>query len=115
MKRQALPSLDRKIIFLRADFEENDAGEEIATGWSEFAKVRASYTSISDGERLRAAAVQQKAEARFVVRWHAPLASLDGEKRLRFEGADWHITGIKEIGRHRGLEISAWKIQKAGG
>lgn len=106
---------DRKVTFLTSVVEKNDAGEMEAVGWQEGRKAWASYTPVSDGERLQAAAVQQKAEARFVVRWHASLASLDGENRLHFEGADWHVTGIKEVGRRRALEISAWKIHKAGG
>ncbi|MFC4216446.1 phage head closure protein [Pseudophaeobacter arcticus] len=107
--------LDRKVTFLTAVVEENDAGEMVATEWQEGRKAWASYTPVSDGERLQAAAVQQKADARFVVRWHPGLAGVDGENRLRFDGTDWHITGIKEIGRRRGLEITAWRLKKAGG
>ena len=106
---------DRKVTFLTSVVEKNDAGEMEAASWQEGRKAWASYTPVSDGERLQAAAVQQKAEARFVVRWSKALAVITGENRLRFEGTDWHITGIKEIGRRRGLEISAWKIHKAGG
>lgn len=115
MKRQGLPPLDRLVVILQADLEENDAGEQVSTGWSEITKERANYTPVSDGERLRAAAVEQKTEARFVVRWSKALAGIDGENRLRFEGDDWHITGVKEIGRRRGFEISAWRLGKAGG
>ena len=100
---------DRKITVLTAVIAENEAGEQVATGWQAGAKAWASYTPVSDGERLRAAAIEQKAEARFVTRWSKALAGIDGQNRLRFEGADWQITGVKEIGRRRGLEISAWK------
>ncbi|WP_295451219.1 head-tail adaptor protein [uncultured Pseudophaeobacter sp.] len=115
MKRQALPPFDRRVSLLGAQVEENDAGETVATGWNEIAQARANYAPVSDGERLRAAAVEQKAEARFVVRWSKALAVITGENRLRFDGTDWRITEIKEIGRRRGLEISAWRLKKAGG
>ncbi|MCD9149978.1 head-tail adaptor protein [Pseudophaeobacter flagellatus] len=115
MKRQALPPLDRRVSLLGTQYEENEAGENVATGWDEIAKARANYAPVSDGERLRAAAVEQKVEARFVMRWSKALAVITGENRLRFDGADWHITGIKEIGRRRMLEISAWRVKKAGG
>lgn len=107
---------DRKITFLAAVEEKDpDSGEVVATGWEEAGFAWASFTPVSDGERLRAAAVEQKAEARFVTRWTKALAGIDGGNRLRFDGADWQITGAKEVGRHRGLEFSAWKILKAGG
>jgi SPP1 family predicted phage head-tail adaptor len=104
---------DRKITFLAATEEKDpDSGEAVATGWGEGVSAWASFTPVSDGERLRAAAVEQKAEARFVTRWTRALAEIDGGSRLRFDGADWQITGVKEVGRRRGLEFSAWKIRK---
>ncbi|MEQ3671534.1 head-tail adaptor protein [Pseudophaeobacter sp.] len=116
MTRQGLPALDRKITFLAAtEGKDPDSGEVVATGWGEVASARASFTPVSDGERLRAAAVEQRAEARFVTRWTRALAEIDGQNRLRFDGADWQITGVKEVGRHLGLEFSAWKIREAGG
>jgi SPP1 family predicted phage head-tail adaptor len=116
MRRELLPGLDRKITFLVATEEKDpDSGEAMATGWGPAGSAWASFTPVSDGERLRAAAVEQKAEARFVTRWTRALAGIDGGSRLRFDGADWQITGVKEVGRWRGLEFSAWKIRKAGG
>jgi head-tail adaptor len=116
MTRQGLPALDRKITFLAAtEGKDPDSGEVVATGRGEVASARASFTPVSDGERLRAAAVEQKAEARFVTRWTRALTEIDGGNRLRFDGADWQITGAKEVGRRRGLEFSAWKIREAGG
>ncbi len=104
---------DRKITFLAAVEEKDpDSGEALATGWEEGVSTWASFTPVSDVERMRAAAVEQKAEARFVTRWTRALAGIDGRSRLRFDGADWQITGAKEVGRRRGLEFSAWKIRK---
>lgn len=114
MSRRQLPPLDRKISVLGADFVENDAGEQVQGEWSVRHHAWASYEPVSDVERLRAAAVEQKIEARFTVRWTRALALITGENRLRFEGADWQITGIKEIGRRKRLEISAWKTGQAG-
>ncbi|WP_109466357.1 phage head closure protein [Albibacillus kandeliae] len=110
MKTVEVPRLDRRIVFLRAVVEENEAGELEALAWDEFASARASYEPVSDGERLRAAAVEQKTDARFRVRWTSRLAMVTGEFRFRFDGSDWRITGIKEIGRRQFLEISAWRL-----
>ncbi|WP_417699882.1 phage head closure protein [Pseudophaeobacter sp.] len=106
---------DRRITILQASFEENDAGEMVATGWDEYARPWAAFAPVSDGERLRAAAVEQKSDARFVVSWSARLAAVTGAFRLRFDGEDWRISGIKELGFRNGLEITAWRVKKAGG
>ncbi|UWR61383.1 phage head closure protein [Phaeobacter inhibens] len=103
---------DRRITILQAETAENDAGEQVAASWGEYAKPWASYEPVSDGERLRAAAVEQKTDARFQVIWSPRLATVNGEYRLRFDGADWRITGIKEIGFRERLEISAWRLGK---
>lgn len=110
MKAGTAPRLDRRIVILKASFAENEAGEEVPTGWADYASVRAEYTPVSDGERMRAAAVEQKAEARFTVRYSARAAEILGANRLRFEGADWEITGSKETGRRRWIEITAWRV-----
>lgn len=103
-------SLDRRITICKSQEQKNTIGETIATGWVAVATVWATYAPISDGERLRAAAVEQKADARFTVRYSARLAEINGTHRLIHDGAEWQITGIKEIGRRRGLEITAWRL-----
>ena len=45
---------DRRILFLEARREENDAGEQEVTGWEELFYRWAAYEPVSDGERLRA-------------------------------------------------------------
>ncbi len=103
---------DRKIIILQALTTENEAGEEVPGPWSEYASPWAAYQPVSDGERMRAAAVEQKTDARFQVVWTPRLALVDGEFRIRFDGADWRITGIKEVGFRERLEITAWRLGK---
>lgn len=110
MRAGTAPRLDRRIVILEAGFAENEAGEEVATGWAEYAEERAEYTPVSDGERMRAASVEQKTDARFVVRWSTRLAAVSGENRIRFDGADWQITGVKELGRGLWIEITVWKV-----
>jgi SPP1 family predicted phage head-tail adaptor len=106
---------DRRIIILQATFEKNAAREMVATGWEPYARPWAAFAPVSDGERLRAAAVEQKSDARFVVSWSARLAAITSAFRLRFDGDDWRITGIKELGFRNELEITAWRLKKAGG
>ena len=103
--------LDRTVTFLEAATSKSPTGNKTRTVWNELFPVAASYQALSDGERWRAGAVEQKAEARFTVRYSARSAAILGANRLRFEGADWEITGSKEIGRRRWIEITAWKIR----
>lgn len=105
--------LDRRVEVLQVKTRRNGLGERVAEGWTTIATVRAKYLPVSDGERLRAAAVEQKSDARFTLRLSRSVASIDGGHRLRFEGADWEITAVKPVGR-RWIEVSAWKIRKKG-
>ncbi|MFN3584839.1 phage head closure protein [Phenylobacterium sp.] len=98
--------LDRRVTLLYATTEPNGLGEEVET-WRTLATVWASYSPTSDGERVRAAEVAAVIEARFRIRWSRSLTALTPKNRLRFEGREFNIIGVKEIGRREGLEISA--------
>jgi len=104
--------LDRRVTILERVSEKTATGNMRTTGTAELLTVSASYEPLSDGERWRAGAVEQKAEARFVLRYSARAAAVIGDNILRFEGADWEITGTKEIGRRKWIEVTAWKIRE---
>ncbi|WP_052269525.1 phage head closure protein [Leisingera sp. ANG-M6] len=104
--------LDRKVIFLEAVAGKNGLGEKRRDDWQELFTVPAGFEPVNDSERWQAGAVEQKADARFTVGYTARTAAITGENRLRFEGRDWRITGVKEIGRRRWLEFTAWKIRQ---
>ncbi|MCI5095776.1 MAG: head-tail adaptor protein [Rhodobacteraceae bacterium] len=101
--------LDRKIQILKHNGGKNPLGERIKDGFDPGVTYPASYSPVSDGERFRSGQVEAVSVARFVVRWSATSAAITGEDRLRFEGEDWEVSGIKEIGRRRWIEITAWR------
>jgi len=101
--------LDRRIVIGKSDEIDIGLGETKAGAFAAIATVWAVYEPVSDGERMRAAAVEQKTDARFTVRYSSLLASIDGTCLIQFDGSDWQITGVKEIGRRRWLEITAWR------
>ena len=105
---------NRRVAFLVAVKVKNEARELVADRWDEHCAAWAKYLPVSDGEKLRAAAVEQRTDARFQTRWSPNLAQVTGAFRLRFQGFDWRITGVKEIGLREGLEFTAWKIEKPG-
>ena len=98
--------LDRRVTIQRITSRTQDAyGGEVAV-WSDLATVWAEVRPISDGERWRTGEAQIAAVAthRFCIRWGLGVGPLD---RLQYEGRVYEITGVKEIGRRVGQEITA--------
>jgi SPP1 family predicted phage head-tail adaptor len=107
--------LDRRISFVAPNLVPIGMGETKEDGWASVATRWAKYTPVSDAEKLRAAAVEQKTDARFVVRYSAQLAALDGEHKIEFDGDRWEISGVKVLGRRQWLEFTAWRVDRTGG
>lgn len=103
--------LDRQVTFLEGSTAKNGLGEKKRDVWQELFPVQAGFEPVSDNERWQAGAVEQKADARFTVGYTARTAAITGENRLRFEGSDWQISGVRVIGR-RWLEFTAWKVRQ---
>lgn len=98
--------LDRRVQFLRATLA--DDGLASAETWDDYGlPVWASKADISDGERWRAGEVAAHITTRFRVRWSQFTADITPKDRLECEGRTYDITGIKEIGRREGIEITA--------
>jgi head-tail adaptor len=114
MKAGSAPRLDRRITFVMPKTVPLGLGETKIDGWDLVADERAEFTAISDAEKLRAAAVERKSDARFVVRWSRQLAALDSTAQIEFDGSRWEITGMKEIGRSKWLEFTTWCIVGPG-
>lgn len=98
--------LDRRITIRRVVSEtKNAVGGKVQT-FGDLKTVWAQVKSISDGERWRAQELQVGAIAthRFTIRWGVGVTVLD---RIRFDGREFEISGVKEIGRRVGQEITA--------
>lgn len=95
--------LDRRVTIQRAAVLTNDLGEEVPT-WSEHATVWAQVVPVSDGERWRAAEVGAAVTTRFRIRWGFGVTP---EDRIAYDGRIYDVTGVKEIGRREGQEITA--------
>lgn len=98
--------MDRRLQFLRAAL--TDDGYSAVETWADYGSpVWAAKIEISDGERWRAGAVDASVTTRFRIRWSSFSAELTPKDRLSCEGRVFNITGIKELGRRDGLEITA--------
>src|SRR5690554_282087 len=95
--------LDRRITINRAGSVTNAYGEIVET-WADLATVWAKVEPISDGERWRAAEVAAHVTTRFTIRWGLGVTPQD---RILYEGREFEIAGVKEIGRREGQEITA--------
>lgn len=103
----AAGSLDRRIQLLRYEGETtNDLGEPVE-GWTPAEKLWASKTDVSDVERVRAQAVGTNLTTRFVVRSSSVTRAIAAKDRIACEGRVYDVTGLKEIGRRDGIEITA--------
>lgn len=98
--------LDRRVDILRASITTGEYGEE-EKAWPTLATRWASKADVSDGEKLRAQAVGATLTTRFQVRFDSVTSTLTAEDRIRCEGRDYDLVGVKEIGRREGLELTA--------
>ncbi len=98
--------MDRRITIQRIAATAPDGHGGTRETWGDLVTVWAEVKPISDGERWRAEQSQVAATAthRFRIRWGLGVTPLD---RIRFEGREFEISGVKEIGLRVGQEITA--------
>ncbi len=98
--------LDRRIAIRRATFAPNAFNEPVAT-WSELVTVWAARRDASASERYRAQEVGAEISLRFTIRWSLGVADVNPRDRIAFEGRDYDITAVRDIGRRQWREIDA--------
>ena len=99
-------NLDRRLRIERATTTPNAFNEPVET-WSLFANVSAAKVDVSDAEQLRAAAVGATLTTRFLIRWTRTMAGVTAKFRGVCEGRTYEFTGVKDLGRREGIEITA--------
>jgi len=98
--------LDRRLRIERVTTARDALGGQ-SESWATLATIWAEYQPVKDGERFRAGEIGRDQLARFRIRWSAIVATVTQRDRLVFEGAVYEIVGVKELGRHMYLEITA--------
>lgn len=98
--------LDRRIIIKRAETSTDDFNTPVETFY-EFSIVWANAKPISDGERAAAGQTIAAKSYRFTIRYSTTVSSIDPKDRIEFDGREYDIGGVKEIGRREFLEITA--------
>lgn len=96
-------ALDRWVSILAPVVSQDEFGGVVET-WDEVSGVWAQYLPGAGSERFAAAAVYAETQARFLVRWRDDITT---DMRFEFDGREWDILSVSEIGRRDGLEIRA--------
>ena len=105
-------SLDRRIQFLRAQTVDDGYQNRPGIFAPHGTRIWAAREFIRDAERYAANTVGVDAVARFVVRYSSFTAGITHKDRLTCEGRTYGITGIKELGRRVGFEITASEVRE---
>jgi SPP1 family predicted phage head-tail adaptor len=98
--------LDRRISILRATGAADSFNEQVET-WGTLAVVWAHAAPVQDAERQRAGETLASKSYRFTIRYSSDVADIDPRDRVVFDGRTYDVSGIKELGRREGLEITA--------
>lgn len=97
---------DRRVTIRRAAVTKDEFNAKVET-WADLVTVSASKEDVKDGERVRAQQVGASITTRFEAAWSSVLSTVDPRDQVLCEGRLYQVVAAKEIGRKRGIEISA--------
>lgn len=95
--------LDRRVTILKRVETKNSFGE-IIENFVVDRDIWAQRIQVQGNERFIIAQFVDKVDTLFKIRWRTGLNAIT---RLRFEGNDYDVYGVLEIGRKEGLAINA--------
>jgi SPP1 family predicted phage head-tail adaptor len=96
--------LDRRITIQRATVAYNEFNEPVQT-WAHLVTVSAMCRDASAAESYRAQEVGAEITARFTIRWSSDVKDVNPRDRVSFEGREYNITGVRNVGRRLWREI----------
>jgi SPP1 family predicted phage head-tail adaptor len=99
-------SMDRRITIQRATVTV-DAFNNPIVAWASLCSVWAEKVEATQSELLAAREKGAAITKRFRIRYSDDVSDLSPADRFTFEGRTYDILGVGEIGRRRGLEITA--------
>lgn len=102
--------LDRRIDIERPVVTIDTFGAE-STTWEVFARVWAEAQPLRTAERYQSAQIREAKAYTFRIRY---LSGLETTMRIRYRNELYRITGIAEMGRRVGQEISAEYLEGHG-
>jgi SPP1 family predicted phage head-tail adaptor len=94
-------NLDRSITIERSTYVQDEWGTPIYT-WSELASLRAQIIQSSTEEFIRNYGASDETVIIFRTRFFPGVVNAD---RIIFEGGEYNIKEVKEIGRRKGMDL----------
>lgn len=94
--------LDRRITIQQATLANDSFGQPIET-WTDYQTCWAKVDYPSASERFLSSALHSTRSAIFTIR---KVDGLSETMRISYQDLYWKITGIRELGRNQGFEIS---------
>lgn len=98
--------MDRRVRILQPVKSKDGYNSDIVT-WHPLVSCWAEVTPIKDSERLRAGEELSLKASRFLIRYSGQVSRVDPTFRLMFDGVEYDINGVKEVGRRLYLELTA--------
>ena len=99
--------LDRRIAIKRRTVTQSASGEEQVT-WTTVATVWAEKIENRGTERFSAQQYVGHAVRTFRFRWSTTVAEVTTKHRVTFDGRDFDITDVREVGRREGIEVDCY-------
>lgn len=99
--------MDRRITIRRLVPGSVDAFNAPVETWADLVTVWAQRTDASASESYRAQEVGAQIDTRFLVRWSTDVADVNPCDRVQFDGLEYNIVAVRDVGRKISREIDA--------
>jgi SPP1 family predicted phage head-tail adaptor len=104
-ERVTAGKLDRRVTIRRASYSQDSGSGEMLETWSNLAEAWASWRRASARETLAAAEVSAEVTDVFTMRWSPVLASVTPKDRVLYQGREYNVSEVAEVGRREGIMI----------
>lgn len=98
--------LDRRIVIYRNFPTQSSSGAPVDS-WQAAANVAASVKWDRGSERFVTQQIVGKSAVTFTIRYSSNVSGITVADRINFDGRDYDIRDVRELGRRKGIEIDA--------
>ncbi len=99
-------ALDRRITLMRNEPTQSARGG-LTDHWVTLATLYAAVKYDRGGERFATQQVVGQGVVTFVIRWGSAWSDFAVKDRVSFDGRDYDVRDVRELGRREGIEIDA--------
>lgn len=96
--------LDRQLTIRRFESGRDEFNNPIMT-WVDLATVPASWRRASAREQLAASEIAATVTDIFEIRWSTDVADVNPTDRVLYQGREFNLSEVTEIGRREGLRL----------